>query len=402
MKTTDRNSVADIDFRFKWHSEGTAHIECYRASHVNFWRDFFPESLFNGLQNRQAGDTIEIQYDSGKIISEVDPRAIFRVRQNQFDRRYKPDWDIAPRMGRFYPKGILKDVTGVFPQNIAPFRCVEIQNGHLDVDFNHPLAGKGITLSATVQAIQDKSDERGGTSRDWIETVSTGPGMQARWNNRATDYFSDDPFAREDATPDKWFYREPRFVQHIDNTAIQVIEKVYTGFLREGMRVLDLMSSWTSHLPDRIRLEKLSGLGLNREELERNTQLTDWVVHDLNKDPTLPFGAGLYDMVLCTVSVEYLIHPVAVFEDIARVLRPGGVAIVTFSNRWFPPKVTKIWKELHEFERMGLVLEYFRKCGKFKDMETYSMRGLPRPRDDKYYPEFYYSDPVFAVWGRRV
>jgi ubiquinone/menaquinone biosynthesis C-methylase UbiE len=113
----------------------------------------------------------------------------------------------------------------------------------------------------------------------------------------------------------------------------------------------------------------------------------------------LPFNDKAFDAVICSVSVEYLIHPFEVFEEITRVLRPGGVFMVTFSNRWFPPKVIKIWPELHEFERLGLVLEFFLKSGKYKELQTYSIRGLPRPQDDKYLSQILFSDPVYAIWG---
>jgi len=106
--------------------------------------------------------------------------------------------------------------------------------------------------------------------------------------------------------------------------------------------------------------------------------------------------------VICTVSVEYLTDPLAVFDEVARVLRPGGVFAVTFSNRWFAPKAIRIWLELHEFERPGLVLEYFLNGGAFKDLHTLSLRGLPRPQTDKYYVQNRVADPVFGVWGSRA
>jgi len=161
------------------------------------------------------------------------------------------------------------------------------------------------------------------------------------------------------------------------------------------------MSSWTSHIPDNLNLKRLIGLGLNSEELEKNIHLTDRMVYDLNQNPTLLLETESFDAAICSLSVEYLIHPFEVFKEIARVLKSGTRFIITFSNRWFPPKVTGIWKELHDFERMGLVLEYFLQSGMYKDMQTYSMRGLPRPRHDKYFSEKRWSDPVFAVWGTR-
>ena len=243
--------------------------------------------------------------------------------------------------------------------------------------------------------------ERGGTSIDWLETLAAGPGMQARWQNQATDYFAENAFARKDERPDERFYDSPRFVQHIDDTAIEMVRNTYGRFLTGGMRVLDLMSSWQSHVPTNVPLESLTGLGLNMEELKRNRQLTDVTVQDLNVNKVLPYPNDTFDAVLNTVSVEYLTDPIAIFKEVARVLRPGGHFIVTFSNRWFPPKAIKIWEELHDFERMGLVSEYFMRSDGFTSLHTYSIRGLPRPHRDKYYPDLLYSDPVYAVWGQK-
>lgn len=167
------------------------------------------------------------------------------------------------------------------------------------------------------------------------------------------------------------------------------------------MRVLDLMSSWKSYIPDKLALKELVGIGLNRQELRLNRLLTDYRVHDLNQNPSLPFADNHFDAVICNVSMEYLTNPFAVFDEVARILSPKGYFVLTFSNRWFPPKVIRIWQELHEFERVGLVLEYFLRSAKFNDLHTYSVRGLPRPVNDKYYPQIKRADPVFAAWGRK-
>lgn len=100
--------------------------------------------------------------------------------------------------------------------------------------------------------------------------------------------------------------------------------------------------------------------------------------------------------------MEYLTRPIEVFQEVARILRRRGIFIQTFSNRWFPPKVIRIWSELHEFERLGLVLEYFLRAGAYTNLETYSSRGWPRPPTDRYYPQFKVSDPVYAVWGEKA
>jgi SAM-dependent methyltransferase len=180
-----------------------------------------------------------------------------------------------------------------------------------------------------------------------------------------------------------------------------VITGLYAGMLRPGMRVLDLMSSWTSHLPDEILFTEVVGLGMNPEELQANKRLNRFVVQDLNQLTTLPFENGSLDAVVCTASIEYLTRPFEVFSEISRILKPGGLLVMTFSNRWFPPKVIRIWTELHEFERMGLALEYMILTGSFENLHTFSMRGLPRPETDKYFGEQRYSDPVYAVWGQK-
>ena len=190
-------------------------------------------------------------------------------------------------------------------------------------------------------------------------------------------------------------------VQHIDDTAMDVVQQIHARFVHGGMTVLDLMSSWQTHLPENTDLRKLTGLGLNEVELQRNKMLGAYRIHDLNADPALPFGDRIFDAVLCSLSVEYLIHPLVVFSEVARVLKPGGTFVVTFSNRWFEPKTIRLWTELHEFERMGLVLEYFRSTPWFDALHTYSVRGLVRPPNDKYYGRLPYADPVYAVWGKR-
>jgi SAM-dependent methyltransferase len=224
--------------------------------------------------------------------------------------------------------------------------------------------------------------------------------MQAREPQKPTDFFSDNPFARADAQFDARFYEKPRLVNHIDDRADAIIRELYGRLLKPGSRVMDLMSSWNSHLPDSLELSKLTGLGLNREELAKNPRLTDYVVHDLNGNHVLPFGDREFEAVICTVSVEYLIHPEEIFQEVARVLKPGGLFIHTFSNRWFPPKVVRIWTEVMEWERPGLVLEYFLQSGAYDHLQTFSARGWPRPVTDRYFPQVLISDPVYAVWGQ--
>ena len=122
-------------------------------------------------------------------------------------------------------------------------------------------------------------------------------------------------------------------------------------------------------------------------------------MHDLNQNPILPFEDNDFDAVICTASIEYLIQPLEVMAEVGRVTKPGGVFITAFSDRWFLGKEISMWSEMHEFERQGLVLDYFIKSKAFENLHTESIRGLPRPSDDNHIMERFTSDPIFAVWG---
>jgi SAM-dependent methyltransferase len=396
------HTIVDLFFQLNWCSHGVAHTDSYSARQVNLWRDILPCGLKDRLLGKRSGDSVSLGMStSGRCASEMRSNLI-EIEQRQFAPIPDNSASLLPRLGRFYPRGVLKDVTGAFRADRTPFRVVDRNNGRVTIDMAHPLSGKPIDLSVTIGAIAAKPYERGGALNHWGEIITDGVGMQARWQDLLTHFFDDTPFARCDASPDHQFYAKPRLVQHLDDMAIDVVRQIYARFLRKGMRVLDLMSSWQSHLPDDFELRQLSGLGLNATELEKNPRLSDRIVHDLNQSPRLPYADASYDLVVCTVSVEYLVRPFEVLAEVARVLRPGGVFATVFSNRWFPTKAVRIWTELHEFERMGLVLEYFRNVHLFNDLHSYSVRGLARPADDKYIGQTPYSDPVYAVWGRRI
>jgi hypothetical protein len=401
MSKISSDSLANIEFRLNWKGRDAAHTEVYYGQRINLWWDIFPAKLLEQLLSTSVSDRVEYVLEPDDTRFLYDPKKRFFVRQSQFDRTFKPDVVIEPRYGRFYPKGMLKDVPGVYKQNIEPFRCVGSDDYQLQVDFNHPLSDKELHLTAVIHSVTKRISKTGGKCTDWIETITSGPGMQIRVNGKPTEYFSDNPFSRKDSEMDGRFYDTPRLVNHIDDTAIGQISDIYSKFLKPGMRGLDLMSSWTSHIPSEIVLGQLTGLGLNEEELQSNKQLSDYVIHDLNVNPQLPFNDNAYDTVVCSVSVEYMTRPFEVFEEINRILKPGGYFVVTFSDRWFPLKVVQIWQEIHDFERIGLVTEYFLASEKYRNIETFSVRGLPRPQDDKYCGQRWSSDPVFCVAGAK-
>ena len=406
-KTLTRASIgpetlADILFTLTYDSPSASHTERYFARGVNFWRDILPEDAYRAVMGRGVGDSIAIPLSAGQVYPPHQTSQVLTLPMSRLRKRMPNGTRIRLQSGRYYPKGLLEGLTGIFPQNNEPFRCIDFDASQLTVDMNHPLAAVKAKLSADIKDVRFKGVERGGTSIDWLGNLTTGPGMQIRSATDGTDFFSRRPFERSDESPDERFYRQPRFVNHIDDRAVELIGDLYGRLLRPGKRVLDLMSSWVSHLPPELKPLELTGLGLNRSELAANERLKHTVLHDLNQDTALPFDNDHFDAVICTVSVEYLTRPFDVFEEISRILKPEGVFIMTFSNRWFPPKVVRIWSELHDFERIGLVLEYFQRSGTFSGLQTLSIRGYPRPLHDKYFPELQLADPMYAVWGYKT
>lgn len=162
-----------------------------------------------------------------------------------------------------------------------------------------------------------------------------------------------------DGADDKLFYEYPRFVTHVDEGFIQQLTDLYRDRLKPNTRILDMMSSWVSHLPQEISFAHVEGHGLNAEELARNPQLNHYFVQNLNENPQLPLKDQDFDAVLNCVSVQYLQYPEAVFSEIHRILKPGGVAIFSFSNRMFFEKAIRAWREGTEASRVELVKSYF-------------------------------------------
>lgn len=173
-----------------------------------------------------------------------------------------------------------------------------------------------------------------------------------------------------DETDDALFYGAPRFVTHVDEGFIQQLTDLYRDRISPQSRVLDLMSSWVSHLPEDVEYEHVEGHGLNQQELARNPQLDHFFVQNLNDNQQLPLPDSSFDAVLIAVSVQYLQQPEAVFAEIGRVLKPGGVAIVSFSNRMFYQKAIQAWRDGSDRDRIELVKRYFQAVPEFEVPEV--------------------------------
>ena len=209
---------------------------------------------------------------------------------------------------------------------------------------------------------------------------------------RTTPPYPDSFFRRVDETDDRLFYVEPRLVVHIDEPAIAAIGSYFQQELPPNGDILDLMSSWRSHLPDEFPRKRLVGLGMNAGEMRDNPALDRWVVHDINTDPRLPFGDQSFDAAVVTVSVQYMTRPVEVFSHVRRVLKDGAAFHVIFSSRMFPTKAVAVWQRLDNLGRAQLIESYFHRSGGWDSPASSDIN--PGPGSG--------ADPVFVVSAARL
>lgn len=195
-------------------------------------------------------------------------------------------------------------------------------------------------------------------------------------------------FDRQDETDDAHFYSMPRFVVHIDAETIAALTQVYRELLPRQGAILDLMSSWVSHLPEDMEFARIAGLGMNALELAKNSRLTDYIVQDLNLQPELPYDTASFDAVVNAVSIQYLTRPVEVFRSCARVLRQGGLHVIALSHRCFPTKAIRAWHVLPARQRLEVVQTYFGNAGGY-DAPTLLDRSPAG------------ADPLWIVMARR-
>lgn len=292
---------------------------------------------------------------------------------------------LAPlKLGRFYPAQLL-NTKDALPGPL--FRVVALDAEAFHADFNHPLAGQGYAFGSE-PGIVGTGDVC--STAEWLRWA----GIDTPLRNGAVDYGDADAFTRDDESRDEHFYAAPRMVMHVDGVCAGRIAAFYRAHLGAGDAVLDLMASWQSHLDSHAG--PITGLGMNEEEMADNPRLRSYVVHDLNAIAQLPFEAGSFAAVVNTVSIEYLTQPLAVLKDVHRILKPGGKVLITFSNRFFPPKAIALWKRLHPVERVNWVAQLLHVAG-FVEIQIRVERGLKRDTADRYYPQLKEMDPMFGL-----
>jgi len=203
-------------------------------------------------------------------------------------------------------------------------------------------------------------------------------------------------FARLDSTPDTIFYKEARFVEHVDEQAVKSMTSYISDtFLQPNDSVLDLCSSWTSHIRPDIQLKRVAGLGMNDKELEANKVLTERTVMDLNVDKNvkLPYEDDSFDKIILQLSIDYLIHPLEVMKESSRVLKKGGKIAILFSNRLFLSKAVGLWSGKDDVDHAYTVGSYlYFSQGGFTDIKAIDLSTRKGRKDG-----IIIGDPLYVV-----
>ncbi|MBV2092152.1 MAG: methyltransferase domain-containing protein [Candidatus Thiodiazotropha sp. (ex Ctena orbiculata)] len=404
LQVLESQGLASVTLTAHWSDEQASHEERLHVEKFSIWReaDMLPSEIGRNLAGLQQGDRLEALIHPGDYTGSWRSTRQIDTKTASFNRHHRPGLVVIPRLGRFYPQAFFKGVAGIYREVVEPARIIELNAERIKLDLNHPLARTRIKLQLGIDRVLPGRDQHTGRCDSLLDELLKFPGLATPLQRGEDIDFGDDAngLTRMDDRTDEAFYATPRLIQHLDSMARRHINALYRRLIPPQAEVLDLMASFDSHLQG-ADLGKLHLLGMNQQELVKNRLTENHITQDLNQNPNLPFDSDSLDAILCTAAIEYLTKPTKVLAETLRVLRPGGILVISFSNRWFPTKAIRIWSELHEVERLGMVTQWFRQSG-YTNLNTFSARGWPRPYDDIYAGQTPHSDPVYAAWGYKV
>lgn len=400
----DDKQNLSVQIDIQWSDKLASYKDRYFVLKTNFWRDFYPEQLDYQIKRSELKQILNLNYKPGSLLQfEITPSNIKTIDINKFDQYYGGPIPIVPTVGRFYPRGMLEDVDDCFKMDNRPFRILDKTHKTLKIDLNHPLGTFPIKLSAQITDVFDANQQNGGRCNDIAETItSNGPGLQTLLVEKPFDFSQGMPFIRKIEEEDSIFYDSiDSSTPIVDQVSIEQLKQFYKNYLHDGCTILDLMAGSDSYLPENIKDINLTGLSIKEIDLQANKALSQYKIHDLNRQAKLPFNDQQFDSVICSFSIEYMTQPIAIFKEVARILKPGGFFLISFSERFYEMKAISLWDDLHIFERMGLVLEYYRQSGEFEQLHSESIRGLIRHEDDPFINKTVHSCPMFMLSGKR-
>lgn len=384
-----KTTFMDIDFQLQWKSSFAEHTDSFLISKIDIINDVFPVNVKNELTNLSIGNSFSQTIQAKDLLGEgYSSNKVITFDTSLFNTQFKNQVSPAT-LYRFYPSAIAWQGLGTTEKDYSPFRLMAKNNEEMIADCNHPLAKYYLTLKAT--KLREYESKENVPKKD-IGRILTerGPGMQAPFEFGDSVFFDEYPFK----TSNKNKITKPA----IDLMAVKLLEELNTRLLAKHSKILDVVSDDSTYLDKDYRPGLLTGIGANEELLSSNERLDTYIVQDLNKLITLPFEDNSFDDAICSLSIEYLTNPLALMNEIARVVNSKGKFIVSFTDKFIMGETISLWSQLHPFERIQLVLEYFRKSGLFSELNTFSKRGVLKSSESIKSSKKPCSN-IYAVWG---
>jgi SAM-dependent methyltransferase len=403
-KVIDPDSVISAWVAIKWQGDDCQYTDWRYFPTIELARDLMPAEILTQLTGKTKGEQIQHEFDAGALVP-VHQQEMHQIMAKEcFQPPVHAPKGPGPLLGRFYPQDYFHNAPAICRGSNQPCRVTNVKENRITVDCNHPLAKKKLKMIFDIESIRKNGLEREQRCVDIVtQLCDMGPGMQDIAGNDETEFFCTHSFDRKDTKDDGIYFQSARLTPYWDTNASAQVSHFYRNHINPGSTILDLMAGVHSPLLEAgIDGIDVTAAGLNAEELDNNKSCKCRIVLDVNRISALPFNDAAFDVVLIHAAIEYVTKPRLLFAEINRILKPAGRIIVSFSNRNEADKVIRIWAELSEFERSGLVLAYLRAGTQLEHFQSFTSRGRYRTKEEALTDQLLYSDPVFIVMGHKI
>lgn len=388
-----KRQLTDVEFTLEWKSTSATHTDTFFVSKVDLYQDKLPGNLANRIIELNVGESDSHTYSAKEILTEdYSSEKVIHFESNLFDQNFKGH-NSPPILHRYYPSAIAHKGLNTDNSDYTPFRIISMNDEKIVADKNHPLSKYYLTLRSRKLNEYEYPQTLKKRKRDIGKLItSRGPGMQALFEYGDSVFF--DKYPLESSSQ-----QAPQKIK-VDSLAAEQISKLYSENLAPFSKVLDLISDDNSYLDEEYKTGLLTGVGAQEASLSTNQRLDTYQIQDLNKHTLLDFEDNSFDDAICTLAFQQLVDPKSIMKEVARVVNSGGKFIVSFTDNGDSSNDIGLWRQLHPFERLQLVLEYFRQSELFTDIHTFSKRGVLRTSIEQETDNKKVSDPIYAVWAK--
>ncbi|HEM55684.1 MAG TPA: methyltransferase domain-containing protein [Thermodesulfobium narugense] len=391
----NKDSRISMSIDIIWEEDNVKHVENYFIRpHMWLDADTLPKNLYEWLEGKDVGDIFEFTYSAGELFEPYSSKNILPIKWISEEEKS------FFKVGRFYPLETLMGREGKNSIEKPFFRCIEKRDDLFFADFNHPLSEKRCTLRAKIIKVVEQLEVKcgtGGICYDWLSEFGFGIGMQGKFKQIETDFYSENSFIVEDSDESGIFYESNSSIINVDLVLKNKIGEILENIINDNSKILDIMGRATPYLrnnPD------ITIVGLNKEVSSLNKKISSINNKNIFKDSRLPYHDNQFDIVICSFCFEYIPHPHEFASEVKRVLKADGSFVTIFTNRYFKPKSILLWSELNEFERLGYLQDIYKKTN-FKEINTYTSRGYLRALSDPEAVIDRHSAPLFLIKGNK-